>query len=921
MKYFQKSDLIITIAIIIIEAILIIIYFLLLSYSVISRRPIATVTFKERIANRRQVDGFHWQNIYNGSVLYEYDTIRTSSDSQATIRFLDGTEIEMYESSIVKLGGLTSEQIANLEAGSLSVSTATDKSKSISISGKILQLFENAKALTTGFASGSANVELKTGLASLKTDKSDVNLKSLQSVSLYENGNIGDVQNLHVLPLTPLSHKKFIKTKPDEKVVFTFVSDDVENVKLIISPDKNFYKVYKIIDKFGETDTKNVYTCSSQLPTEKIYWKLVHSSHETETMELSVYEVDGISQRRPYANSNIIQAVGEEKVNFTWDRVDGASSYNFELSRGDNFQNLEVKKNLKNTETQVALTEEGNYYWKVIPQYKYENINSKTEVITQKFTLTKTDELLAPKLIFPINNYSLNLAEIKATGFRFYWQDIAVAKEYIVNFYTENSNSPVETYNVSTNYLEIKPQNTKIFDSLGKIFWSVSYKTDEKILSQKSELSKESVKYVLNKTNNPIVLRTIFPKDNYAVAENLIQDLMFTWKNKTRLSTVVLIAQDPNFQNIIFQKTVNTNSFYGVDLKEGHYYWKVQTINNDGSVVDSSDIKFFNVISSLVTPKISQPQNNSIVPVLSDTVLNISWGKVPFSDYYEVSIYSFDENKTIKKEFLKETALTLPFNYAEGNYQVTIQAFALDTEEHTKNTSLATTHNFNLKDINFFELEFPTNQGKIPGEVVLSEGINFVWKTDPSLKSGNTLQIIERGKVIRSVKLNQNEINSFYIKDLKSGNYSWKVLSDFNGYKVESKEQNDFTVLPLKNIKRSQFFTEKQTSHIDVDYLKVNRSLHFEWSKSSLADYYILEIVDSSDNIILKKETENTFLNLSELNLFHKGNFVVKLKEVLLNESDGIIEVESDKFNFTIDLPSIQKPLNVINAEADYYGL
>lgn len=916
MKYFQKNDVIFTVVIAVIELALLFLYFSFFSSVSQGRHSIGTVQPKERLVTRRQTDSFHWQNLLNGSPVYEYDTVRTAAASQASISFFDGSEIEVYENSLIKLGGLTSEQIAELESGVLSVNNTGTAEKTISVGGKTLKLSGNTQALINGSKDGGTVIEIQNGSALLQDGKNEITISQLQAVQLFDNGEISAVADLPIAALYPTANKKFVKTGKDEEVPFTFASNDVENVKLVISSDKDFKTVYKSITNFQKTDMKNVYTCQSEIPGEKVYWKLVYANgEETDAMELNVYEVENISSMTPMHNAQVIQSASDNMVKFTWNKSEDAHSYVFELSRTPEFENPEVKKTLGNTSTQVRITEEGQYYWRVTPQYQYDTIGEKTGSV-QKFSVKKSDTLVPTILVFPVNNYKIKLREIAQRGLRFSWKANNLASEYTIKFYREGSSSPVESYTIDKNLIELDDLKSTMFQETGKIFWSVSYSTKD------GKHSSESIRNKLNVIDTETKFQTVFPPDDYIIAESLIQNIRFTWENVSQYPSLFMLARDKDFTDIVLEQKLYINSFLGAYLKPGRYFWKVKTVDDDGTVRAYSDTKTFKIIPNLEAVHISDPPDKIIVPLLKQTVVAVNWDTVPYADYYDISVYAPNGARIVRQPFSDGSAVHIPVgNYTEGNYRITVQAFSADTMAHTKNTGLISTREFSSKEVDFIKLLAPGDNGKITGEAAFNNGVTFQWLSDPILRIGGVFQLMKSGKLLKSLPINQNGTVSVTLDHLSEGTYTWKVLGDFNGYEISSKETKRFQILPIEPLQTPRFIIDKQAALIDISYLQNKNSIYFEWTPSKFVTYYELRILNSNGQELLNKHVRTNHYTLKDLSMLSAGQFTATVKAVSKTQLKGrVTDSESDSFRFSVTLPAIIKPRSEIKEEAEYYG-
>ena len=64
------------------------------SLTKLNEQPIATITYKYRVAQRRFIDRLIWDRLQQNTPLYNGDTIRTAAQAEATIHFIDNSIME-----------------------------------------------------------------------------------------------------------------------------------------------------------------------------------------------------------------------------------------------------------------------------------------------------------------------------------------------------------------------------------------------------------------------------------------------------------------------------------------------------------------------------------------------------------------------------------------------------------------------------------------------------------------------------------------------------------------------------------------------------------------------------------------------------------------------------------------------------------
>ena len=69
----------------------------------LNEQPIASITFKYRTAQRCFLDRVLWDRLRQNSPVYNGDSIRTASQSEAVVTFIDGTTLSLDENTLVQI--------------------------------------------------------------------------------------------------------------------------------------------------------------------------------------------------------------------------------------------------------------------------------------------------------------------------------------------------------------------------------------------------------------------------------------------------------------------------------------------------------------------------------------------------------------------------------------------------------------------------------------------------------------------------------------------------------------------------------------------------------------------------------------------------------------------------------------------------
>ena len=130
MKYLRKSDIFVTLIILLLDTLLVFLFFasMYASSSYGATEKLGTLIFKKRAATRKHVNALSWNVLQNNTPVYELDVIRTASQSEASIEFDDGSSIDLLENTLIRLKSRNSTDLGDFVHGSL-IFTSGDTKK------------------------------------------------------------------------------------------------------------------------------------------------------------------------------------------------------------------------------------------------------------------------------------------------------------------------------------------------------------------------------------------------------------------------------------------------------------------------------------------------------------------------------------------------------------------------------------------------------------------------------------------------------------------------------------------------------------------------------------------------------------------------------------------------------------------------
>lgn len=927
MKYLRKNDVIITAVILVLDILLLILFFMNIyaSFSYNATEKLGTLIFKKRSATRKHVDALSWNMLQNNTPVYELDTIRTASGSEASIDFDDGSSLNLLENSLIKLKTKSSNNFGDVLHGSFVVSAKNEK-KTLTVQGKIITMEKDAEIVIHKKSDGENEIEVTKGKIEIVGENGEaLQVEEFQSLIIPqdEKGQKLEVKNINCIPLFPQHNEHLFTSEDGYSVTFSWEFSDDERSKenvsnLVIAQDRECKHVLaKIKGEFILTESgDSIWQATYSLNLGSVYWYIEYDNDKYSSVRrLSLEKITQIEQMRP-KNENIFYYYDDPpNIVFSWNQEEPISSSTLEISETVDFANPKVSMLMVPTSIELSNLTEGAYYWRVVPNIKADILGKLPDPEVRSFRIIQKEVLNETRLKFPIDGYLCNVNVFPTTGLYFSWEEKQEAKIYELLFYrNKNDEEPVEIIETSLPYIKLTKEKTTSFQEAGNIYFAVRYK------SGRGNFSILSDKRVIEKVDYDIDLKSVYPPNNYEISHSLITNQRFSWKHSLPLKTFFVVAKDSDFKDIVFEKETSISSFVGLNLKPDVYYWQVRIYNADKSIFAMSEVKSFSVVPPLDIPPLIFPYNNERVSVLEDEDIKLKWQRVHNADYYEVSVFNSRNKRIAFFPILKATEVSIPVNkYGNDTYQVQLQAFRLDSNVCTRNIGYRGTSNFLTHILSYVRLGEPTQNRSIDGMKAYSEGLKFSYNTSEKYDK-LSLVLKKNGSSISPEVAYYRERSLIEVPSLTEGSYEWGISAFIDGFNISSKEKRHFTILPINPLAAPTLNLKNMIKKLDVSYLKQNKSIHFEWQAVEEADYYVVRIENEKTGELIStvSNIKDTFYDFSSFEKLKNGKFLFKVKAIaLLAKNNAIRGGHESTYSFDINLPKLE---NLLISPEEYYG-
>lgn len=904
---------------------------------------IATIVFKQRIAQRKFSDRVVWERLQNNAPLYNEDSLRTSTQSEAIITFKNNSVIEIGENTMLQVfysedGGVH----LNIEDGNIDIDTSSmNESEKSTVSvkianGSVINLSSGSKmSANTKTETGVTSFNIQEGNAIIKDNKgAETKLLVGETAKIEKNGEISKgIFNVTSIP----NNLKILNFEENKTVPIQLEwnkSQEVSEKSVIIqtSQKKDFSKI------------ENTYTVedinSFTLPVENgtLYWRAYLEDsenqnkndekkseiNESEKIEgkIRVEKIIPIQTISPKNGTNFSFRKDLPKISFSWEGNDFATKYKLEISSTADFSSPIICDEISVENISYNSLSEGTYFWRITPFYSINDTGFAESSEVKTFSVVKNEIINPPSLTIPTQNAILNY---KNTDFNvsFIWKsdekladyDFIISKdEKFENIVYE---SQVKENRIYQDFSKILP--------IGKYFWKVRQNSLEEGKNQ-SEIREFSVMKYVPETN-----RLVYPPNNFSVEKTKITSTNFMWKlsdeyKNSDLKSIFQISTDLDFKNIILQNTTNQTSIKDFSLEKGKYYWRVGIFSEDENKEIFTNARIFNVLDELGSPKITFPPENENFVLPKNSILKINWTSVQDADFYKVKILNSKDNSIIYEKIVSSNSVqdfVIPsfVNLENSKFEVFVQAFTEQTDENPMRQGKITSTKFEIRTPEPVKLISPQNFTNIEGLNALKNPILLEWKSGKDIPTKTTFilkKVLSSGNS-KEIQRIENVKNQIKLERLSSGTYEWTILaSSKEGFSLNAEKYNTFVVKSVSKLQKPVLTSPKNDFLIDSSYLRKNRNIVFSWEEVLGATDYTFTLYQRNDDgtirqIYTEKNIKNNSIKFKKLSNLDVGNFEWNVTAFShakdgFEEQSGITSV--GKFKIQFNLPQKVKTNN-----------
>ena len=836
------------------------------------KEKIAIITFKNRIAQRKYEDRVVWERIDKSTPLYNGDLVRTAELAEAVITFNDGSEVNIYENTMIQVYYSEFEGVnISVGNGNLQVESA-DK-------GKVqLTLNDGSKVSAGGGTSisaktstgntGSQTVEVRNGSATV-TGSSGVkeDIKAGESLSVKSTGEIAK-KTVTVTSIPPELKVLNVEGKEIPVKLEWNKSNKNDAVVLQTSTKKDFSQITeeKVISKTNDS--------LISLSEGTVYWRVFPKGNEADASvgKISVEAASPLTLISPAENGSFHFRNRNPSLTFRWNGNEYAKNYLLKISSTPDMQTPVINQTVTNTTLQIDSLGSGQWWWQVTPYYDINSIGYAGASKVATFVVEKSEGISPPLLSVPLQNAEIHYKDSLSVNFS--WKsdikasyELLIAEDKDFNKVLLRRKTAGQRATVSMKLPEKDGQN---------YYWKViRSSSDPEDITPVSDVREFSVyKYV------SVPAKLLYPPEEYSTEVSKISNTQFMWKPSDEAKNkeaVLQVSASKDFSSLQFERKVTGTSFDNMLLPHGEWYWRVATQDSAGDL-EYTQPHHLIVQKDLEAPKLTNVAALSEMLIAESGLARFNWKPVEGADYYNVRIFDNDNKLVAENAEVKGTSAN--FKLPDDNYSIKIQAVASQTENSPLRTGPVQTIDFSVRTPEALTAVSPAPSAKIEGLTALRNPVAFNWKQgkDKPVSTEFVLKKRQADGTLRVVEKQNTTKNTLSLSRLSPGSYTWQVnASTKEGIPINTNEVS-FTITPVTQLETPKLKSPSRGFVMDSKFLRKNRTISFEWADVPGATEYNFVIYRKDKNgRLVSVYTENKLktnkVRFKDLSVLDVGEF------------------------------------------------
>ncbi len=869
------------------------------------KEKIAVITFKNRIAQRKFDDRVVWERIDKETPLYNGDLVRTADLAEAVITFNDNSTIDLYENSMIQVYYSENEGIKiSVDNGNVQVDSSVNSKVALTLdNGSVINAGGGASLSAQSSKNGVHSVDVKSGAATITSDKGEsADLSAGQSASMQNSGQIK--KNDITVTSIPQEMSLLSLDGNDVPVTIEWQKND-KDLPVVI--ETSYKKDFSVISETKKV--KDINSSVINLKSGVLYWRVYPEGNEGEVTEgkIKVERTEPIQLLSPVDGGIFRFRNSNPKISFRWSQSNFAKSYMFIVASTPDLRSPLIAREITENSISVDSIGAGDWWWQITPYFEKNSIGYTGESVTGKFSVVKNDVINPPSLTVPLENSVI--AAKDSAKVSFCWKsDISASYEVFVSD-SPDFNNVVYTTKTNAKYISTNFEVAK--DEEKTYYWKVVRKSSEaEDFTPESEVHSFTLASYKDEPN-----RLLYPPEEYSTELSKLSSLQFMWKlapQNINLNSVIQFSSSKDFDSVNIEKELQKTMYENLILSEGGWWWRIASVNSDGSYSDFTEARHLQILKELSAPEILGIKNNQEILVAAGKPVTFAWNQVSGADYYNVKV--LDSKNQIVAEKPAEKNTTAKFNLSDDSYFLKVQAVSAQSDYSPLRTGPVTSLSFSVRRPSPVVTVSPANAAKIDGLTAIRSPVNFSWKngSDKPAISEFILKKRQNDGSLKTVESSRVTKNTISINRLTPGSYTWQInASTEEGLPVNS-QVSSFIVTQVKELAKPSLKNPKNAFVMNSEYLRKNRTITFEWTSIPEATEYnfILYKKERSGKltpVYSENNIKGTKVRFKELSMLDVGNFVWNVT-AFSYAKDGFEERRSQaasaEFKIDISIPA-----------------
>ena len=655
--------------------------------STINREVIGEIVYSDNNVKRQFDNDVLWNAIDKKSPIYNRDSVRTGQNSNAAIKLLDNTMVELNESSLIVLDKSQGSLNLKFKAGDITTRNS-GKDLQISVNNSIIKGEGADIKLKESENGANANIQVSKGKATV-TDKNKKSAEVNQSEEAgLINGDLQEINQIAVKLKTPQNRSQILATKGNYRQAFTWevTRPSLKTEQFEISKTSNFEpgsntQIYKAHQAISPALSVGAYFWRVGWLTDKPAQNQTKPRIAyTETRQITISTDTRLDLTFPEDESQFDFQGDENSIEFQWKCQIPVKVFVFEVASALDFRKIVFTKILSETTEILKDLAVGNYFWRVraFGEHNDELAVSGTRTFSVHTKIKPQPELVKPEAD---SNWE------STDPLEFSWKKLESASDYRLLISRDLAQKEiVKTKSLKTTNFVSPPLTQGIY------YWSVRATNKKSLVVGQSEVRK--IIFKIKPKSQAFILD--MPKEKSILSressDSGLEPILFQWQvTRTLPGPVTLtISQTSDFKDAVIQEGITKSSTNETLTKSGVYYWRLSSNPSPPSKAKTSEESetgtfTLRVANNFEAPTLIEPADHATVELLTidspSQIVKFSWTPMPTAFQYHIIV----ERQTAKKaepltvidRMVKEWNLNSP-PLGPGNYSWSVSSVTSD---------------------------------------------------------------------------------------------------------------------------------------------------------------------------------------------------------------------------------------------------